>query len=281
MPGGPLDAAAQMADRHPSPAASAQSPPALVSVPTPAADVPMCERPAVLAALRRGDDDGVVRAMGGGPAMHAAVVAGTAPCVDLQDPARMWMVVDKMRPYRPLDFEPAHHGRVKGIRALNEGVLRTDAGAALATLVAAARRAGAGELALTSGFRSYRSQVSAYGGEVASKGRHRADAVSARPGYSEHQSGLAADMIACRRGGGCSGIESLAATRQGRWLAENAWRYGFIVRYEACCTNITGYSPEPWHIRYIGVELAKTYRAGGFHTLEEFWGLSAAPDYQD
>ncbi|MFT4229714.1 MAG: M15 family metallopeptidase, partial [Microbacterium sp.] len=152
-----------------------------------------------------------------------------------------------------------------------------DAGAALTRLVAAADKAGAGELAITSGYRSYDNQALQYSGRVAALGRTEADALSARPGFSEHQSGLAADLVACD--GGCGSVEQLGSTAQGRWLAKNAWRYGFIVRYEKGATDTTGYSPEPWHIRYIGVALATAYHDGGYHTLEDFWGLPAAPDY--
>jgi hypothetical protein len=70
-------------------------------------------------------------------------------------------------------------------------------------------------------------------------------------------------------------------TAQGAWVAANAWRFGFIVRYEDGQTAITGYEAEPWHLRYIGPELAQVYHDGGFHTLEDFFGLPAAPGYVD
>jgi D-alanyl-D-alanine carboxypeptidase len=217
--------------------------------------------------------------MGGAEAVRAAVVAGAAPCVDLADPERIWVVVDKIRPYDPIDFRPADLGPVQGVRSLSSGWLRAGAGAAMTKLVAGAREAGVGELAIESAFRSHATQVTSYGNQVAARGQEGADAVSARPGFSEHQSGLAADVVACD--GRCSGLDALAATAQGEWLAENSWRYGWIVRYEACCTETTGYEPEPWHLRYIGVQLATAYHEGGFQTLEEFWGLPPAPDYRD
>ncbi len=85
------------------------------------------------------------------------------------------------------------------------------------------------------------------------------------------------DLQACN--GGCSAIEQFGSSAQGRWVAEHAWEYGFIVRYEEGHTAVTGYSPEPWHLRYIGTDLARAYHDGGWHTLEEFFGLPAAPDY--
>ncbi len=249
------------------------------TTPHAAAESP-CALPEVVAALQRGDDDAVVAAIGGGAAVRAAVVSGQASCIDLSDPARVWMVVDKARPYVPQDFEPADLVRVNGIRVFNSGILRTDSGAALAELVAGARDAGVGELAITSGYRSYEDQRGGYASRVSELGRAAAEQVIARPGYSEHQSGLAADLVACGRGG-CGSIDELGSTPQGQWLAENAWRYGFIVRYEEGRTAVTGYAAEPWHVRYIGVALAQAYHDGGFRTLEEFWGLPAAPDYVD
>ena len=59
----------------------------------------------------------------------------------------------------------------------------------------------------------------------------------------------------------------------------HAWEFGWIIRYEDGYTPVTGYSPEPWHLRYIGPELAAAYHDGGWHTLEEFFGLAAAPGY--
>ena len=79
---------------------------------------------------------------------------------------------------------------------------------------------------------------------------------------------------------GCGGLDGFGATRQSEWVAAHAWEYGFIVRYEQVGTPVTGYAPEPWHLRYVGTELAAAYHEGGFHTLEEFFGLPAAPDYE-
>ena len=63
------------------------------------------------------------------------------------------------------------------------------------------------------------------------------------------------------------------------WLQKNAWRFGYILRYESGYTDVTGYSPEPWHFRYVGTALAKGYRNGGWHTFEQFLGEPAAPTY--
>ena len=103
--------------------------------------------------------------------------------------------------------------------------------------------------------------------------------LAARPGHSEHQTALAVDVFACDPG--CGSSEQFGGTALSAWVVENGWQYGWIVRYEDGYTPITGYDPEAWHLRYIGPELGAAYHAGGFHTLEEFFGLPAAPGYVD
>ena len=70
-------------------------------------------------------------------------------------------------------------------------------------------------------------------------------------------------------------------TEAGRWLEENAHEYGFILRYPKGFRAITGFQYEPWHFRYVGVELETEMRLKGINTLEEFWGLESAPDYTE
>ncbi len=242
----------------------------------PAATGAPCEDPAVQAALAAGDDDGAVAALGGGAALREAVIAGEAPCVDLADATRLWVVVNKARPLVPEDYRPAALTDPASASAA-AGSLRAEAAAAIDELIAAGAAAGAGDMVMSSGFRSYGTQVSTYSWHVRSYGQDGADAVSARPGYSEHQTGLAADIAACARG--CGAIEDFGGTGQSDWVAEHAWEYGFIVRYEEGTTGITGYDPEPWHLRYVGRKIARAYQEGGFRTLEEFFGLPAAPGY--
>ena len=134
----------------------------------------------------------------------------------------------------------------------------------------------AGEVALESGFRSFDAQQRTYARHVAERGS-AADLVSARPGHSEHQSGLAADVVGCA--GGCGTFDDFAASPQGQWVAANSWEYGWIVRYVEGASDVTGYSPEAWHLRYVGPELARAYHEGSWTSLEEFFGLPAAPNY--
>lgn len=121
-----------------------------------------------------------------------------------------------------------------------------------------------------SGFRSYPTQVQLYNNYVERDGKEAADKYSARPGYSEHQTGLTYDV------GGVNSdknlYESFGETEEGQWIAKNAHKYGFIVRYPKGKENITGYQYEPWHLRYLGKDTAtKVYKSD--KALEEYVGL--------
>ena len=120
-------------------------------------------------------------------------------------------------------------------------------------------------LVLLSGFRSYSSQKSIYNNYIRQYGQVLTDTFSARPGNSEHQTGLAFDV------GWID--DTFGETECRKWLATNAHKYGFIIRYPKGKENITGYKYEPWHIRYLGIELAtKVYNSG--LSLEEYFGLN-------
>jgi D-alanyl-D-alanine carboxypeptidase len=128
--------------------------------------------------------------------------------------------------------------------------------------------------ALSSAYRSYANQVATYNNWVAINGSAAAaDTVSARPGYSEHQTGLAADL----KVGSCV-LECFGGTTQYAWLQAHASDYGFIERYPDGLTSITGYSPEAWHWRYVGPITAKDLKTKGIQTLEEYFGISGG-DY--
>lgn len=241
-----------------------------------AAGSSLCDDPAFSAALSGGDDAGAIAAAGGAAALRTAVATGAAPCVPLDDPARVWVVVNKARPYVPVDYAPADLV-APDIRVLDDVTLRRPAADALSALARDAEAQGAGQIAAESAYRSYATQQSTYAGHVSDRGVAGADLVSARPGYSEHQSGLAVDVVPCD--GSCASIDDLAASAQGAWIAEHAWEYGWIVRYDAGRTPVTGYEPEPWHLRFIGTDLARAYHEGGWTTLEEFFALPPAPTY--
>jgi len=242
---------------------------------TPAADP--CAETAVRDAIAAGDDAAVVAGFGGGANFRDAVVAGNAPCISLADPARIWVVVNKTRPLVPEDFAPGNLADVPVQMTTLSGQVRADVATAIGQMADASVAAGAGRLGANNGYRSYGLQVTTYESHVRNQGQAVADAGSARPGHSEHQTGLAVDVVAC--GLGCGGLDGFGGTAQSNWVAEHAWEYGFVVRYEDVGSGVTGYSPEPWHLRYVGVDLASAYHEGGYHTLEEFFGLPAAPDY--
>lgn len=122
-----------------------------------------------------------------------------------------------------------------------------------------------------SGFRSYATQAQLYQSYVNQEGQAAADRYSARPGYSEHQTGLAFDVI------GTDG-QLVEDSNAAQWLLEHAPDYGFVVRYPRGKESITGYMHEEWHLRYIGKE-AKDIAASGL-TLEEYYGFDGG-DYLD
>lgn len=125
-------------------------------------------------------------------------------------------------------------------------------------------------LSLTSSYRSYDNQVATYNHWVHVNGSYAAaDTVSARPGYSEHQTGLAVDLM---RPDGCS-LECFAKTAQYAWMKDNAHKYGFIERYQVGQEAITGYSPEAWHWRYVGPAAATDMKTKGVKTLEQYWNV--------
>ena len=235
-----------------------------------------CTDQTVIDAIAAADDSAIIAGFGGGESFREAVVAGNAPCIALDDPSHVWVVVNKARSLNPIDFAPQPLSQAPLQVTTGSGQVRSDVAAAVGEMAAAAAADGVGQIGANNGYRSYDLQVRTYASHVRSEGQEHADAASARAGHSEHQTGLALDLVACAP---CGSIDAFGATAQGAWVAEHAWEYGFIVRYESGSTDVSGYMPEPWHVRYVGREIAAAYHAGGFHTLEEFFGLPAAPDY--
>lgn len=192
----------------------------------------------------------------------------------IDDPNSIWIVSNKTRPLHPLDWAPADliQAAVPG-----NAPIRAEAAAAMEAMFAAASAEAGVSLAVQNAYRSYSTQVSVHSRLVGQLGKDLARAQSAMPGYSEHQTGLTADIMAAN--GVCTIQECFATTPEGTWLAENAWRFGYHLRYPQGKTDVTGYIFEPWHYRYIGPELAAELHRTGTLTLEEFFGLPAAPDY--
>lgn len=126
-------------------------------------------------------------------------------------------------------------------------------------------------LKIISGFRSYHSQNSIYNNYVARDGKKEADTYSARPGHSEHQTGLAIDVNSL--------MFDFGETKEGKWLQNHAHQYGFIIRYPEGKEAITGYRYEPWHLRYVGELSKELYNDGNWITLEEYLGITS--NYQN
>lgn len=125
-----------------------------------------------------------------------------------------------------------------------------------------------------SGFRSYDTQKTIYNNYVANDGQANADTYSARPGHSEHQTGLAFDI--CDYNVTACITSAFDTTDQAKWINDNAYKYGLIVRYPKGKTNETGYMYESWHLRYVGVELAtKLYNNSNWITLEDYFGIDS------
>jgi len=174
---------------------------------------------------------------------------------------------------------------VQGVGNNDTHKLRKVAAEALNKMLDAAEAEGL-EIRLRTGFRSYEYQTSLYKSYVEKNGKEAADTFSARPGYSEHQTGLCCDL-----GGKTENFAlsyDFGKTDEGQWVAEHAHEFGFIIRYTDGKTidgvkqpgEITGYVFEPWHVRYVGEEnAAKIYEQG--ITLEEYLGLVDDAQYKD
>ncbi|MBQ0111095.1 MAG: M15 family metallopeptidase, partial [Oscillospiraceae bacterium] len=119
---------------------------------------------------------------------------------------------------------------------------------------------------IASGYRSYQRQTQLYNNYVSQDGKAAADRYSARPGFSEHQTGLAFDIN--------DPSDGFKGTDESKWLAAHCHEYGFIIRYPQSKECVTGFMYEPWHVRYVGTELAKQLHASG-QCLEEYLGVDS------
>lgn len=207
----------------------------------------------------------------GSPSVSKAASASPAaarPSVE-SSPESLQCLVNKMRPFAQKDWAPSDLVDFEGQQ------LRAEAAQAARTMMDAAKAEGV-TLTVSSAYRSYAVQQQTYQHWVSVNGQKVADQLSARPGYSEHQTGLAIDFSSPE---GCRLEKCYEDTRAGRWLAKNAQNYGFILRFPKGQQAVTGYLFEPWHYRYLGKDLTARYVASGANTLEEFLGTGAAPDY--
>ena len=200
--------------------------------------------------------------------------------LSLDDPASLWVLVNKKRPLQPETYQPddlifpSVPLRLPG--NTDEMRIRQVMVEPLKAMFRAAEKDGL-TLMISSAYRSYSYQKGLYNHYVKEQGQTVADTQSARPGHSEHQTGLAVDIEPASRQ--CEIEACFADTLEGNWIASHAHKYGFIIRYQEGQTETTGYTYEPWHLRYVGPELAKELFNQGNPPLEIFFGLPKAPDY--
>lgn len=198
----------------------------------------------------------------------------------IDDPASIWVIANKQRPLQPKTYTPGDL-RVPSVAlrsnaTSDEMKMRDSAATALEQMFMAAKNEGL-SLLLASGYRSYNLQVGVYNHNVREVGQAEADIRSARPGHSEHQTGLAVDVGAASRQ--CEIEECFSTLPEGKWVAANAYRFGFVIRYPQNKQGTTGYVYEPWHIRFVGTTLSNELQQRSYPTLEDFFNLPAAPNY--
>lgn len=184
----------------------------------------------------------------------------------------MWVIVNKGR-ILPSNYIPESlvvpDVPLRTNSSASDMQLRSDAAAALVDMVGSASDSNI-KLMLASGFRSYSTQKALYNSYAQTQGSTEADKTSAHAGHSEHQTGLAADLEPANRQ--CEIRVCFGTTPEGIWLAANAHRFGFVIRYQKDKVAETGYDYEPWHVRYVGKELANQIFLSS-ESLEKFFGL--------
>jgi len=195
-----------------------------------------------------------------------------SPQYSLTDPTSIWIIANKTHPlpkgYAPSDLSQPNVA-INPQKSAEENSFRAVAQPALKDMFDAAKADGY-SLFMASGYRSEALQTVYYNNYVARDGEAAANRYSAKPGTSEHQTGLALDIAAASRT--CYLDECFANMPEGKWLAANAYKYGFVLRYPDGKESETGYMFEPWHYRYVGKELAAQIHSSG-QTLEAHFGL--------
>ena len=189
--------------------------------------------------------------------------------LEQHDPERLLDVVTKEREITPIDYQPDDLERVPG----TDYEVRAEVLDQLELMFSAAEEEGLG-LRVISGFRSHDTQAGTYDYWVRHYGRASADATSARPGHSEHQTGLAVDLD--NTTGSCYLDRCFGDTAEGRWLAENGHEFGFILSYPEGAREQTGYAYEPWHLRYVGPTVATDMQHRGIALLADYLGAPAS-----
>ncbi len=184
------------------------------------------------------------------------------------DEQGLLILVNKQHPIDQ-DYKPDDLVKIKYFvsdRSETTRYMRAEAADAFHKLVDKAAAEGL-ELKMTTAYRSYNFQKILFDNYVEKEGEEAANQYSAKPGQSEHQTGLSVDVSSPSVDYQLS--DDYGKTEEGKWLAENAYRFGFIIRFPKGKEDITGYQYEPWHIRYVGLTTAKEIYEQSL-TLEEF-----------
>lgn len=196
------------------------------------------------------------------------IVANDDKICTVSHASSIHVVLNKKHCLSPIDWAPDDLVTVASF------LLRSEAARYMEAMMNAASADGH-PFSLTSTYRSYYDQINTYNYWVNTLGSQaQADTISARPGFSEHQTGLTADLQASN----CV-LDCFGGTSQYQWLLTNASNYGYIERYPEGLTSITGYSPEAWHWRYVGVDTARDMKDKGIQTLEQYFGIEGG-DYR-
>ena len=173
--------------------------------------------------------------------------------------------------YLPEDYIPEDLVKVDAkykFSASSTIQIRSEVYDAFEKMWTAAREEEGHYLVIESGFRTYKYQKEIYDDYARKRGASYADSIAARPGYSEHQTGLALDIYSWS----CSTANEFKNTKVYEWLINNSYKYGFILRYPENKDNITGYNFESWHYRYVGVDLATKVHESGL-TYDEYYAF--------
>lgn len=195
----------------------------------------------------------------------------------LTDPTSFWVIVNKKNGI-PETFVPdlvVPKVKLRLSPGDEQMQINKTTAPAIEELFAGAHQDGI-QLVFGSGYRSGALQKQFYDSYRIRDGQQSADTYSARPGHSEHQTGFSADITSSD--GKCHLEICWESTPEGVWLKDNSYKYGFIIRYPDNKQSITGYQYEPWHVRYVGKELANEIHKSG-QTLEEFFNQPPAPNY--
>jgi D-alanyl-D-alanine carboxypeptidase len=217
----------------------------------------------------RSGDSAATTVTAAAPIAPTATTPTTDPSIDV--PGSLWWIVNGERPL-PVGYVPADlvTPNVPIDPHASSTQLSSPASAAFEAMVADAATVGF-RLQLNSGYRSQEGQQELFDRNVDDYGEEVARQRVALPGTSEHQTGLSVDV-------GEVGLpldQVFGDTALSQWVQDNAHRFGFIVRYPPDKAAVTGYADEPWHLRYVGTDLASTLRANGL-TMEEYFHLPPA-----